>query len=112
MTDILDRLEAMIAERLAAGPDDSSYVAKQVARGRLKLAEKLGEEAVETVIAAVAQNDKALVGEAADLLFHLLILLGERGISLNQVRAELERREGRSGLDEKAARPKKPGEFA
>lgn len=106
MTDILDRLEAMIAERLKASDAQGSYVAKQAAKGRLKLAEKLGEEAVETVIAAVAQNDKALVGEAADLLFHLLILLGERGIRLNDVRAELERREGRSGLDEKAGRLK------
>ena len=79
-------------------------MAKQAAKGRLKLAEKLGEEAVETVIAAVAQDDEALVGEAADLVFHLLILLGERGISLNRVRAELERREGRSGIDEKAGR--------
>lgn len=106
MTDILDRLEALIAERLKDGSAKSSYVAKQVAKGRLKLAEKLGEEAVETVIAAVAQDDKALVGEAADLIFHLLILLGERGISLNAVRAELESREGRSGIDEKAGRAK------
>ena len=104
MTDILDRLEALIADRLKAGSASSSYVAKQAAKGRLKLAEKLGEEAVETVIAAVAQDDEALVGEAADLVFHLLILLGERGISLNRVRAELERREGRSGIDEKAGR--------
>ena len=104
MTDILDRLEAMIAERLRAGDAQGSYVAKMAAKGRLKLAEKLGEEAVETVIAAVAQSDEALVGEAADLLFHLLILLGERGISLDQVRAELQRREGTSGLDEKAGR--------
>lgn len=106
MTDILDRLEAMIADRLARGKADSSYVARQAAKGRLKLAEKLGEEALETVIAAIAQTDEALVGEAADLLFHLLIVLGERGISLNQVRAELERREGQSGLDEKSRRAK------
>lgn len=106
MTDILDRLEAMISARLKDGDAKSSYVTKQVSKGRLKLAEKLGEEAVETVIAAVAQDDKALVGEAADLIFHLLILLGERGISLNQVRAELSRREGRSGIDEKAGRAK------
>jgi phosphoribosyl-ATP pyrophosphohydrolase len=106
MTDILDRLEALIAARLKQGATDSSYVAKQAAKGRLKLAEKLGEEAVETVIAAVAQDDEALVGEAADLIFHLLILLGERGISLDRVRAELERREGQSGIDEKAGRAK------
>lgn len=110
MTDILDRLEALIAERQKDGSAKSSYVAKQLAKGRLKLAEKLGEEAVETVIAAVAQDDKALVGEAADLLFHLLILLGERGIRLDDVRAELERREGRSGIEEKAARTRQPGD--
>ncbi|MCG2842776.1 phosphoribosyl-ATP diphosphatase [Sandaracinobacter sp. RS1-74] len=106
MTDILDRLETLIAERLQQGAAESSYVARQAARGRLKLAEKVGEEAVETVIAAIAQDDEALIGEAADLIFHLLILLGERGISLDQVRAELERREGQSGLDEKAGRRK------
>jgi phosphoribosyl-ATP pyrophosphohydrolase len=104
MSDILDRLEALIAERRRDGSADTSYVAKQLAKGRLKLAEKLGEEAVETVIAAVAQDDAALVGEAADLVFHLLILLGERGISLDRVKAELEQREGRSGLEEKAGR--------
>ncbi len=104
MTDIFARLESLIADRKRNGAAGESYVAKQLARGRLKLAEKLGEEAVETVIAAVAQDDKALVGEAADLLFHLLILLGDRGLSLDDVRAELERREGLSGLAEKAGR--------
>lgn len=104
MSDILERLEALIAERRQSGSTGESYVARQLAKGRLKLAEKLGEEAVETVIAAVAQDDKALVGEAADLVFHLLILLAERGLSLDDVRAELERREGQSGLAEKAGR--------
>lgn len=61
------------------------------------------------MIAAVAQDDEALVAEAADLVFHLLLLLGERGIRLDRIRAELERREGRSGLEEKAARKKPPG---
>jgi len=104
MSDILVRLGALIAQRRSVGSADDSYVARQLAKGRLKLAEKLGEEAIETVIAAVAQDDKAFVGEAADLLFHLLILLGERGLSLDDVRAELERREGQSGLAEKAGR--------
>lgn len=104
MTDILDRLETTIAERLSQGSAQESHVARLAARGRLKIAEKLGEEAIETVIAAIAQNDDALVAEAADLLFHLLIVLGERGIRLAQVKAELERREGLSGLDEKARR--------
>jgi len=109
MTDILARLEALIAERRAALAADphaatTSYVCKQLSKGRLKLAEKLGEEAVETVIAAVAQGDKALVGEAADLVFHLLLLLGERGIPLDAVKAELEKREGTSGIIEKERR--------
>jgi len=109
MTDIIARLEAMIADRraaLTAAPDaaSGSYVARQLARGPLKLAEKLGEEAVETVIAAVAQDDAALVAESADLMFHLLLVLGARGLTLADVRRELERREGVSGLDEKAGR--------
>ncbi|MBS3961059.1 MAG: phosphoribosyl-ATP diphosphatase [Sandarakinorhabdus sp.] len=104
MSDILERLEALIAERRRNGAASESYVARQLAKGRLKLAEKLGEEAVETVIAAVAQDDRALVCEAADLVFQLLILLGERGLSLDDVRAELKRREGQSGLIEKAGR--------
>ncbi len=106
---IINRLEQLIADRagaLAADPAiaSDSYMAKQLARGRLKLAEKLGEEAVETVIAAVAQDDVALVGEAADLLFHLLLLLGERGLPFSAILAELERREGLSGVAEKAGR--------
>lgn len=109
MTTILDRLDALIAarrEELAADPETArtSYVAKQLARGPLKNAEKMGEEAVEAVIAGVAQDDQALVGEAADLLFHLLILLGGRGLSSREVLAELARREGLSGIEEKAGR--------
>lgn len=109
MSDIFNRLSKTVAERRAAlveNPDvaQSSYVARQLARGRLKLAEKLGEEAIETVIAATAQDDEALVYEAADMVFHLLLLLGERGLTLANVEAELERREGLSGLEEKAGR--------
>ena len=104
MKDILERLEATIAARRADGTPDSSYVARQIAKGPLKLAEKLGEEAVETVIAAVAQDESALAAEAADLLFHLMILLNARDIPLSAVLAELERREGKSGLVEKAGR--------
>lgn len=100
----LARLEAIIAERLRTADPEASHVARLAARGPLKLAEKLGEEAVETVIAAVAQDDAALVGEAADLLFHLLVLLNARGLGLADIEAELARREGRSGLDEKAGR--------
>jgi len=101
--DQLDRLEAIIRERRTGDPA-SSYVAKLTARGRAKIAQKLGEEATETVIAAVQDDKAALTGEAADLLFHLLVLLADAGLSLDDVRAELARREGVSGIDEKASR--------
>jgi phosphoribosyl-ATP pyrophosphohydrolase len=100
---ILERLESTIAARRGAHPD-SSYVARLEAKGTGKIAQKLGEEATEAVIAAVSQDEKALVGEAADVLFHLMVLLGHKGIALADVLAELERREGTSGIDEKAAR--------
>jgi phosphoribosyl-ATP pyrophosphohydrolase len=99
----LARLEATIAARRAADPD-SSYVARLNARGLGKIAQKLGEEAVETVIAALTEDRGALVGEAADLLFHLLVLLNARDIPLAEVLAELDRREGTSGIAEKASR--------
>jgi phosphoribosyl-ATP pyrophosphohydrolase len=100
---ILTRLEATIAQRLTASPD-ASYVAKLHAKGLPKIAQKLGEEATETVIAALAGDEAELVGEAADLLFHLMVLLGHRGVALDAVLAELDRREGLSGLTEKASR--------
>ena len=101
--DPLDRLEATIAERLSADAG-SSYVASLAAKGRAKIAQKLGEEAVETVIAGLGDDRPALTSEAADLVFHLLVLLGHAGVRLDDVRAELARREGTSGLIEKAAR--------
>ena len=101
--DPLDRLDATIRQRLTADPG-TSYVASLAARGRGKIAQKVGEEAVETIIAALAGDRAALTGEAADLLFHLLVLLADGGVSLDDVRAELVRREGVSGLDEKAQR--------
>jgi phosphoribosyl-ATP pyrophosphohydrolase len=101
--DQLDRLEAIIRERRTGDPA-SSYVAKLTARGRAKIAQKLGEEATETVIAAIQDDKAALTGEAADLVFHLLVLLADAGLSLDDVRAELARREGMSGIDEKASR--------
>lgn len=103
MSEPLTRLEAAIAARRSASPD-VSYVASLHAKGLPKIAQKLGEEATETVIAALAGDEGELVGEAADLLFHLLVLLGAKGVTLDQVMAELERREGLSGLAEKAAR--------
>ncbi|RIV89901.1 phosphoribosyl-ATP diphosphatase [Aurantiacibacter xanthus] len=101
--DTLTRLEQTIATRRAASPDES-YVAKLHARGLEKIAQKVGEEGVETVIAALAGERQELIGEAADLLFHLLVLLGAKDVALEEVLAELDRREGMSGLAEKAAR--------
>lgn len=104
MSDTLARLEATIRARRTADPD-SSYVAKLTAKGRAKIAQKLGEEAVETVIAAMANDPQGVTSEAADLLFHLIVLLADMGLSLDDVCAELDRREGISGIAEKAARP-------
>jgi phosphoribosyl-ATP pyrophosphohydrolase len=101
--DRFDQLLATIIERRAADPG-SSYVAKLTAKGRAKMAQKLGEEAVETVIAAVSDNRPEMVGEAADLMFHLAVLLADMGLSFDDIRAELARREGVSGIDEKAKR--------
>ncbi|MDP1027491.1 phosphoribosyl-ATP diphosphatase [Sphingomonas sp. KR1UV-12] len=103
--DALDRLDATIRDRRGADPA-SSYVASLFAKGRPRIAQKLGEEATETVIAALTQPD-TLASEAADLLFHLLVLLADAGLSLDDVRAELARREGVSGHDEKAGRTRK-----
>lgn len=103
MMDTLTRLEATIARRRTASPD-SSYVAKLNAKGLPKICEKVGEEATETVIAALTGTDAELTGEAADLLFHLMVLLGTKNIALADVLAELDRREGTSGLEEKATR--------
>lgn len=102
--DILDRLQATIRSR-RRGDAGASYVASLFGKGRPKIAQKLGEEAVETVIAACGGDDRAIVPEAADLVFHLLVLLADAGLGLEDVRAELARREGLSGHDEKAARP-------
>lgn len=103
MSDTLAKLEATIAARRAADPS-TSYVAKLNARGVGKIAQKVGEEATETVIAALAGSAEDLTGEAADLLFHLLVLLSAKGVPLSAVLAELERREGTSGIAEKASR--------
>ena len=102
-SEILARLEATIAARREVDPA-SSYVAKLNAKGVPKIAQKLGEEATETVIAALSGDRKELVGEAADLLFHLLVLLGAKDVPLAEVLSELDRREGTSGIAEKASR--------
>lgn len=103
MRDTLERLETVIAERREASAQDS-YVASLFAKGREKIAQKVGEEATETVIAALSGDPAKLTSEAADLLFHLMILLADGNISIDQVFAELDRREGVSGIAEKAAR--------
>jgi len=105
MPGTLDRLTHIIGERRVADPA-LSYVAKLSSRGRAKIAQKVGEEAVETVIAAIEGDRAAVTSEAADLVFHLAILLADMDLSLADVLAELDRREGMSGLAEKAARPK------
>lgn len=101
--DTLTCLEQTVTARLTADPD-TSYVARLHARGLPVIARKLGEEAVETVIAALSGSREELVGEAADVLFHLTVLLAEKGVPLAEVMAELDRREGVSGLVEKASR--------
>ena len=103
MTETLKNLEAIIRQRRTADPE-TSYVASLATKGRSKMAEKLGEEATEAVIAAVQDDQNAMVGEAADVLFHLLVLLADMDLSIDDVMAELSRREGVSGIDEKAAR--------
>jgi phosphoribosyl-ATP pyrophosphohydrolase len=97
------RLQAVIAERQDGDPA-SSYVASLFAKGREKIAQKVGEEATETVIAALSGDPAKLTSEAADLLFHLLILLADGGVDFDAVLAELERRDGVSGHAEKASR--------
>jgi phosphoribosyl-ATP pyrophosphohydrolase len=99
----LDRLAATIAARKGADPD-TSWTAKLLAKGPEKCAEKFGEEAVEAIIEAVKGDRDRLTSEAADVLYHLLVMLAARDVTLDQVLAELERREGTSGIAEKAGR--------
>jgi len=101
----LEELDGRLAARAQASPDES-YTAKLLARGVEKCAQKLGEEAVEAAIAAVTGNKAGLVGEAADVLYHLLVLLRAADVSLGEVLAELDMRTGQSGLAEKASRRK------
>lgn len=99
----LTDLERIVAERAAASPEES-YTAKLIAAGPARSAKKLGEEAVEAVIAAIEGDRAALTAEAADVLYHLLVVLRGAGIGLDAVMAELARRTGQSGLAEKASR--------
>lgn len=104
MTDFtLSDLETIVAARATSG-DENSWTAKLVSKGIEKASKKLGEEAVETVIASLGDDRSALVAETADLLYHLLVVLHIRGVALDDVMAELQGRTGQSGLQEKAAR--------
>ena len=104
MTDFtLADLERIVATRAAASREES-WTAKLVAAGQAKAAKKLGEEAVETVIAAIEGEKGPLVSESADLLYHLMVVLKIGGVELQEVMAELERRTGQSGIAEKSSR--------
>ena len=100
---VIERLFRLIESRRGADPG-SSYTARLFAKGRGKIAEKLGEEAIETVVAALSQGPEEVAAESADLLYHLLVLWAETGVEPADVWAELARREGTSGLAEKKAR--------
>ena len=99
----LERLAATIESRKGADPD-SSWTAKLLAKGPEKCAEKFGEEAIEAIIEAAKGDTAKLTSEAADVLYHLLVMLTARDVTLAEVMTELERREGTSGIEEKAAR--------
>ena len=99
----LEKLAATIADRKGADPE-SSWTAKLLSRGPEKCAEKFGEEAVEAIIEAVKGDRARLTAEAADVIYHLLVMLAARDVSLADVLAELARREGTSGIAEKDAR--------
>ena len=100
----LKSLEAIIAERAANADPSSSWTAKLMSKGMAKAAQKLGEEATETVIAAVTRDREGLMEESADLLYHWLVVLHLAGVSVDDVMARLEERTGTSGIAEKAAR--------
>ena len=103
----LEELERIVAARATASPEDS-WTAKLLAKGPEKVAEKFGEEAVECLIEAVRGDREGLTSEAADVLFHLLVMLRSRNVSLDEVMAELAARQAQSGLAEKAARDQDP----
>lgn len=100
----LNDLEKIVGER-ASVADGSSWTAKLIEKGMPVAAKKLGEEAVETVIAAVNHDNEGLVAESADLLYHWLVVLKIAGVPLSAVLGELERRTAKSGIEEKASRP-------
>src|ERR1700761_4168129 len=97
---MLDTLYAVVLERRKADPEES-YVAKRFKQGTAKIVQKFGEEAVETVIAAMREDKEEVIDESADMIFHWLLLLADVGVTPGEVMAELEKRTGISGLDEK-----------
>lgn len=101
--EVLERLFSVIVSRRGGEPD-ASYTARLLEQGRAKIAQKVGEEAVETIIAAAMGDRAAIVNESADLLYHLLVLWADAGVAPDDVWAELARREGVSGITEKAGR--------
>ena len=103
MSGVLERLAATIAARRGADPA-SSHTAAMLAKGPAKCAEKFGEEAIEAIIEAARGDGEALTRECADVLYHMLVMLAAQDRSLDDVLAELERREGTSGIAEKASR--------
>jgi phosphoribosyl-ATP pyrophosphohydrolase len=104
MSDVLDRLAELLEQRKSADPQ-SSYVAKLYAKGMDSILKKVGEEAAETIIAAKDGDPQKIVYETADLWFHCMVMLAQAGLKPQDVLDELARREGLSGLTEKAARP-------
>ncbi|MBR0681808.1 phosphoribosyl-ATP diphosphatase [Roseomonas eburnea] len=102
---ILDRLWEVVEDRRRSGDTMTSHSARLIARGTAKVAQKLGEEAVECVIEAAIGNRKATVLESADLLYHLVVVWVDAGIRPQEVWGELARRQGISGIAEKASRP-------
>jgi len=101
----LHDLAARVSERARASGEES-YTRKLLDKGIVHVAKKLGEEAVETALAAVTEDRERLIAEAADLLYHLIVLLEARGVTLSEVEAALAARTGKSGLEEKASRPR------
>ncbi len=104
MTDTLSRLEATIAARKAEGDASASHTARLLAKGPEKCAEKFGEEAIEAIIEAVKGDREKLTSECADVLYHMLVMLASRDVTLADVKSELDKRDGISGLAEKASR--------
>lgn len=107
LSETIDGTYATILKKWKSGNPDESYVAKLKSRGRKKICQKVGEEAVEVVIDAVADRKKDTIDESADLLFHLMVLWADMGITPQDVARELENRKGISGIEAKAKRTKK-----